>query len=125
MARNLSVTEGLKFFRDIPSDASDGEFLDSDVNEIEDITQTVQIDSHSVPSPIQDAMDAAQPRNESSASDDDKCPNEVIAAADEDIVSRDGSCWQILDPSQRSQGRMQKQNVVKIRPGLLHTLYLE
>ena len=91
MARNLSVTEALKFFRDIPSDASDGEFLDSDVNEIEDITQTVQIDSHSVPSPIQDAMDAAQPRNESSASDeDDECLSEVIAAANEDIVSRDG-----------------------------------
>ena len=63
-------------------------------------------------------MDAAQPRNESSASDeDDESPSEVIAAADEDILSRDGSRWQILDSSQRSQGRMQKQNVVKIRPG--------
>ena len=102
----------------MPSDASDGEFSGSDVNEIEDIIQTVQIDSHPAPLPIQDAMDAAQPRNESSASDeDDESPSEVIAAADEDIVSRDGSRWQILDPSQRSQGRMQKQNVVKIRPG--------
>ena len=63
-------------------------------------------------------MDAAQPRNESSASnEEDESLSEVIAAADEDIVSRDGSCWQILDPSQRSQSRMQKQNVVKIRPG--------
>ena len=44
MARNLSVTEVLKFFDDIPSDASDGEFSDSDVNEIENIIQTVQID---------------------------------------------------------------------------------
>ena len=118
MTRNLSVTEALKFFHDIPSDASDGEFSDSDVNEIEDIMQTVQIDSHPAPSPIQDAMDAAQPRNESSASDeDDESPSEVIAAADEDVVSRDGSRWQILDSSQRSQGRMQKQNAVKIRPG--------
>ena len=118
MARNLSVTEALKFFHDIPSDASDGEFSDGDVNEIKDIIQTVQIDSHPGPLPIQDAMNAAQPRNESSASDeDDESPNVVIAAADENIVSRDGSRWQILDPSQRSQGRMQKQNVVKIRPG--------
>ena len=102
MARNLSVTEALKFFHDIPSD----------------ITQTVQIDSHPAPSPIQDAMDAAQPRNEFSASDeDDETPSEVIAAADEGIVSRDGSRWQILESSQRSQGRMQKQNVVKIRSG--------
>ena len=118
MARNLSVTEALKFFHDIPSDASDGEFLDSDVNEIEDIIQTVQIESHPAPLPIQDVMDAAQPRNESSASDeDDESPSEVIVAADEYIVCRDGSRWQILDTSQRSQGRMQKQNVVKIRPG--------
>ena len=36
MARNLGVTEALKFFYDIFSDASDGEFSDSDVNEIED-----------------------------------------------------------------------------------------
>ena len=108
----------MKFFHDIPSDASNGEFSDSDANEIEDIIQTVQIDSHPAPLPIQDAMDAAQPRNESSASDeDDESTSEVIAAADEDIVSRDGSRWQMLDPSQRSQGRMQKQNVVKIRPG--------
>ena len=63
VANNLSVTEALKFFHDIPSDASDNEFLDSDVNEIEDIIQTVQIDSHPAPLPIQDAMDAAQPRN--------------------------------------------------------------
>ena len=35
-------------------------------------------------------MDAAQLRNKSSASDeDDESPIEVIAAADEDIVSRD------------------------------------
>ena len=91
MAHNLSVTEALKFFHDIPSDASNGEFSDSDVNEIEDIIQTVQIDLHPAPLPIQDVMDAAQPRNESSASDeDDENPSEVIAAADEDIVSRDG-----------------------------------
>ena len=88
-----------------------------DVNEIEDIIQTVQIDSHPAPSPIQDAMNAAHPRNESSAIDeDDESLSEVIAAADEDIVSRDGARWQILDPSQRSQGHMQKHNVVKIRP---------
>ena len=69
--------------------------------------QTVQIDSHSAPSPIQDAMDAAQPRNESSVSnEDDESPSEVIAAVNEDIVSQGGSRWQILDPSQRSQGRM-------------------
>ena len=118
MARNLSVTESLKFFHDIPSDASYGKFSDSDVNEIEDIIQTLQIGSHPAPSPIQDAMNAAQPRNEFSASDeDDESPSEVIAVADEDIVSRDGLGWQILDPSQRFQGRMQKQNVVKIRPG--------
>ena len=118
MARNLSVTKALKFFYDIPSDASDGELSHSDVNEIEDIIRRVQIDSHPAPSPIQDAMDTAQPRNESSASnEDDESPSEVITAADENIVSRDGSRWQILDPSQRSQGRMQKQNVVKIRPG--------
>ena len=104
IARNLRVTEALKFFHDIPSDASNSEFSDSDVNEIEDIIQTVQVDSHPAPSPIQDAMDAVQPRNESSASDeDDESPSEVIAAADEDIVSRDGSRWQILDSSQRSQ----------------------
>ena len=60
-------------------------------------------------------MDATQPRNESSSSDeDDESPSKVIVAVDEDLVSRDGSRWQILDPSQRSQGRMQKQNVVKI-----------
>ena len=89
IARNLSVTEALKFFHDIPSD---GEFSDSDVKEIEDIMQTVQIDSHPAPSPVQDAIDAAQPRNESSASDEnDESLSEVIAAADEDIVSRDGS----------------------------------
>ena len=118
MARNLSVTEALKFFHDIPSDASDGEFLDSDANEIEDIIQTAQTDSHPAPSRIQDAMDAAQPCNESSASDeDDESPSEVIVATDEDIVSRDGSRWPILDPSQSFQGRVQKQNVVKIRPG--------
>ena len=118
MARNLSVTEALKFFHDIPSVYSAGEFLDSDVNEIEDIIQTVHVDSHPAPSPIQDAMDAAQPRNESSASDeDDESLSKVIAAAGEDIVSRDGSRWQILHPSQRYQGCMQKQNVVKIRPG--------
>ena len=94
MARNLSVTEALKFFHNIPSDCSDGEFLDSDVNEIQSIIQTVQIDSHPALSPIQDVIDAPQPRNESSASDeDDESPNEVIAAADEDIVSRDGSRW--------------------------------
>ena len=126
MARNLSITEALKFFHDIPSDASDSEFLVSDVNEIEDIIPTIQIDSHPAPLPIQDAMDATQPCNESSASDeDDESPSKVIAAADEDIVGRDGSCWQILDPSQRSQGFMQKQNVFKIRPGLLLTLYFE
>ena len=114
-ARDLGVTEVLKFFHDISSDASDGEFSDSDVNVFEDIIQTVQIDSHSAPSPIQDVMDAAQLRNKSSVSDeDDESPIEVIAAADEDIVSRDGSRWQIFDLFQRSQGRMQKQNVVKI-----------
>ena len=59
-----------------------------------------KIDSHPAPSPIEDAMDAAQSRNESSASgEDDENPSEVIAAADENIVSRDGSHWQILDPS--------------------------
>ena len=89
MTHNLSVTEALKIFHDIPSD---DEFLDSDVNEDEDIIQTVQIDSHMALSPIQDAMDAAQPHNESSISDeDDESPSEVNAAADEDIVSRDGS----------------------------------
>ena len=49
MASNLSVIEALKFFHNIPSDASDGEFSDSDVNEIEDIIQMAQIDSHSAP----------------------------------------------------------------------------
>ena len=51
MARNLSVNEALKFFH-ILSDALDGEFSESDVNEIEDIIQTVQIDSYPAHSPI-------------------------------------------------------------------------
>ena len=58
LARNLSIIEALKFFHDIPSDASDGAFSNSDVNEIEDIIPTVQIDSHPAPSPIQDVIDA-------------------------------------------------------------------
>ena len=69
MARNLSITEALKFFHDIPSD---GEFSDSDVNEIENIIQPVQIDSYPVPSPIQNAMDVHYPKAEISSNNTTK-----------------------------------------------------
>ena len=113
MSRRHTATQALGLLRDISSDCWDGEQSDDDMNDVENEVAQVTLSDE-----------------EPSNSDNDKeldsgaavSPNNVnIEAEEEDdeqiFRGKDGSCWQALAPNQAVSGRLQQQNIMRIRPG--------
>ena len=113
MSRRLTATQVLGLLRDILSDYSDGEQSDDDINDVgNEVVQVTLSDQESSNSYNDDELDSGAA----------VFPNNVnIEAEEEDdeqiFGGKDGSCWQALAPNQAVSGRLQQQNIMRIRPG--------
>ena len=110
MSRRLTATQALGLLRDISSDCLDGEQSDDDMNDVEnEVVQVVLSDEESSDLDNDDELDSGAAVS----------PNNVNTEDDEQIfLGKDGSSWQALAPNQAVSGRLQQQNMMRIRPGV-------
>ena len=113
MSCRPTATQALGLLRDISSYCSDGEQSDDDTKDVEnEIVQIALSDEESSNSDNDDELDSGAAVS----------PNNVNIEAekedDEQIFrGKDGSCWLVLAPNQVVSGRLQLQNIMRIRPG--------
>ena len=113
MSRRLTATQALGLLRDISSDCLDGEQSDDDMNDVEnEVIQVTLSDEESSNSDNDDELHSGAAVS----------PNNVnIEAEEEDdeqmFRGEDGSCWLALAPNQAVSGRLQQQNIMRVRPG--------
>ena len=118
MHRRHTAEQALEFLQDIAADESDGEFLDSDNEEINNAFASA---SKAEVSDSEKSTDDEEEDIQDSTVDDNQ-PANLVSHEDDDnktpvIQSRDGSFWLTSTPSQVAVGRRQQQNVVKVRAG--------
>ena len=104
MSRRLTTTQALGLLRDISSDCSDVEQSDDDINDVKNIENSSNSDNDNE----LDSGAAVSPNNVNTEAEEEN---------DEQIFrGKDGSCWLALAPNQAVSGRLQQQNIMRIRP---------
>ena len=113
MSRRLTSTQALGLLRDISSDCSDGEQSDENMNDVEnEIVQVTLSDEESSNSDNDNELDSGATVSSNNVN------TEAEEENDEQIFrGKDGSCWLALAPNQAVSGRLQQQNIMRIRPG--------
>ena len=112
ISRRLTATQALGLLQDILSDCADGKQSDDDMNDVEN--EAVQITLSDAKS-----SDSDNDNNlyEGAAVSRNNVNTEAREEDDEQIFwGKDRSCWQALAPNQAVGGRLQQQNIMRIRP---------
>ena len=113
MSRRLIATQALGLLREILSDCSDGAQSDDDMNDVEnELVQVALSDEESSDSDNEDELDSGAAVS----------PNNVNTEAEEEddkqiFKGKDGSRWQALASNHAVDGRLEQQNILRIRRG--------
>ena len=113
MLRRLTTTQALGLLRNILLGCSDGEQSDDDMNDVEnEAVQVTLSDEESSDSDNDDEL------NSGAAVSPNNVNTEAEKEDDEQVFwGKDGSCRLALAPNQAVSGRLQQQNIMKIRSG--------
>ena len=113
MSRRPTATQASGLLRDISSNCLDGKQSDDDMNDVEnEIVQVTLSDEEFLNSDNEFELDSGAAVSSNNV-------NTEAEEEDDELIFRgkDWSCWLALVPNQAVSGRLQQQNIMRIRQG--------